>query len=309
MPIHVETITPLAGLSFRLLRWRDNLREVEQFTADGRVSPFEGAGDHWHLHREMELTFIERGSGLLLVGDHIAQLHGPELTLLGAHLPHCIRGLTGSTGISMQFHWPLEHPVRAFPEFVLLEPLWERARRGRLFGAATIARIRPLLAALPDSSAAARLGLLLQILAALVAAPPSQMTVLSKLEFAVQEGERHQAGIGRVIRRVLEEYAEPLPLSEALGLAGMSKASFERQFPRYTGCTFTAFLNRVRLDHARQLLLGSVDSISTIAYATGFNHLSHFNRLYRRRFGQTPSADRARDPHHSRPVWQPGVDS
>jgi len=29
MSIHVETITPLAGLSFRLHRWRDNLREVE----------------------------------------------------------------------------------------------------------------------------------------------------------------------------------------------------------------------------------------------------------------------------------------
>jgi len=72
----------------------------------------------------------------------------------------------------------------------------------------------------------------------------------------------------------------------------MSKASFERQFPRYTGCTFTAFLNRVRLDHARQLLLGGVESISAIAYATGFNHLSHFNRLYRRSYGRTPSADR-----------------
>jgi transcriptional regulator GlxA family with amidase domain len=196
-------------------------------------------------------------------------------------------------GISMQFHWPLEHPVRAFPEFVLLEPLWERARRGLLFGEETIARIRPLLSALPDSSAAARLGLLLQTLAVLVAVPPSQMTVLSKLHFAVREGERHQAGVERVIRRVLGKYSEPLPLSEALALAGMSKASFERQFPRYTGCTFTAFLNQIRLDHARQLLLGGVDSISAIAFATGFNHLSHFNRLYRRSYGQTPSADRA----------------
>lgn len=124
MSIHFETITPLAGLSFRLLRWRDNLREVEQFTADGRILPFEGAGDQWHLHREMELTFIERGSGLRLVGDHIARFSGPELELLGPHVPHCIQGLRGSTGISMQFHWPLEHPVRALPEFALLEPLW-----------------------------------------------------------------------------------------------------------------------------------------------------------------------------------------
>ena len=88
MTIHFETITPSAGLSFRLHRWRDNLREVEQFTADGRVVPFEGAGDQWHLHREMELTYIARGHGLRLMGDHIAPLRGPELELLGPDLPH-----------------------------------------------------------------------------------------------------------------------------------------------------------------------------------------------------------------------------
>lgn len=294
MTIHIETITPLAGLSFRLHRWCDNLREVEQFTADGKVVPFEGAGDHWHLHREMELTFIQRGSGLRLVGDHIARFSGPELELLGPHLPHCVQGLRHSRGLSVQFHWPLDHPLRALPEFALLEPLWDRARRGVVFGPAVCKQIGPRLLAMPGLSAAGRLGMLLQVLAELAALPESQGHVLSRLPFSVREGERHQAGIERVIRRVLEKYAEPLPLSEALQLAGMSKASFERQFPRYTGSTFTEFLNRVRLDHARRQLLAGGESISAIAYAAGFNHLSHFNRLYRRTYGQTPSADRAR---------------
>lgn len=299
MSIHVETITPLAGLSFRLHRWRDNLREVEQFTADGRVVPFEGAGDHWHLHREMELTFIERGSGLRLVGDHIARFHGPELELLGPHLPHCVQGLRRSTGLSAQFHWPLEHPLRALPEFVQLAPLWERARRGLVFGPAVCRRVGPRLLAMPRLSPAGRLGALLEVLAELAALPTSQAAALSRLPFSVKEGERYQAGIERVIRRGLERYAEPLPLSEALRLAGMSKASFERQFPRYTGCTLTEFLNRVRLDHARRLLLGGSEPINAIAYAAGFNHLSHFNRLYRRVYGLTPSAERAgRTGHH-----------
>ena len=294
MSIEVETITPPAGLSFRLLRWQDNLREVEQFTADGRTVPFKGAGDHWHLHREMELTFIERGSGLRLVGDHIARFSGPELELLGPHLPHCVQGLRGSTGLSMQFHWPLDHPLRAVPELASLAPLWERACRGLIFGPRICKQIGPRLMAMPRLSAAGRLGLLLEVLAELAAVPPSQVTVLTRLLFSVREGERHQAGIERVIRRVLERYAEPLPLREALGLAGMSKASFERQFPRYTGCTLTEFFNRVRLDHVRRLLLGSSEPINSIAYAAGFNHLSHFNRLYRRVYGLPPRADRAR---------------
>ena len=294
MSIHVESITPPAGLSFRLLRWRDNLRDVEQFTADGRWVPFVGAGDHWHLHREMELTFIKRGSGLRLVGDHIERFGGPELELLGPHLPHCIQGLRRSTGLSAQFHWPLEHPLRALSEFAQLAALWERARRGLVFGPAVCRSLGPKLLAMPRLPAAGRLGVLLEILAVLAMLPTAQATVLSRLQFSVREGERYQAGIERVIRHVLEKYAEPLSLSAALRLAGMSKASFERQFPRYTGDTFTGFLNRIRLDHARRLLLASRDSISAIAYATGFNHLSHFNRLYRRIYGLPPSADRAR---------------
>ena len=55
MSVHVETIELPAGQSFRLLRWRDNLREVEQFDAAGRAVPLDGAGERWHLHCEMEL--------------------------------------------------------------------------------------------------------------------------------------------------------------------------------------------------------------------------------------------------------------
>jgi AraC-like DNA-binding protein len=293
MAIDLETIQPPTGLSFRLHRWRDNLRDVEQFTADGRWSPFVGAGDHWHLHQEMELTFIERGSGLRLVGDHIARFEGPELELLGPNLPHCIQGLRHSKGLSMQFHWPLDHPLRALPEFASMAPLWERARLGLVFGPRVCQRLGPRLLAMPRLPVAGRLGLLLEVLAELAALPTSQSETLSRLTFSVREGERHQAGIERVVRHALERYTEPLALSEALRLAGMSKASFARQFPRYTGCTLTDFLNRLRLDHARRLVLGSSETISEIAYAVGFNHLSYFNRLYRRVFGLPPSADRA----------------
>ena len=292
-PIHIETITPPEGQSFRMLRWRDNLRDVEQFDAGGMAKPFEGAGDHWHLHREMELTLIERGSGLRLVGDHMERFSGPELELLGPHLPHCIRDLRRSRGFSVQFHWPLDHPLRGLPEFAHLEPLWELARRGLVFGPAVCRIAGPKLKAMPRLPSAGRLGVLLQILSDLAARLPREAKPLSRMPFSVREGDRHQAGIERVIRRVLEDYAEPMPLRTALQLSGMSKAGFERQFPRYTGFTLTEFVNRVRLNHARQLLLGGGDTVSSVAYAVGFNHLSYFNRLYHRFYGQSPSDDRA----------------
>ncbi len=292
MSVHVETIQPPTDQSFRLLRWRDNLKDVEQCDSGGRVTALQGAGERWHLHPEMELTLVERGSGLRVVGDHIAQFSGPELVLLGPYLPHCWHGLRRSTGWALQFHWPLEHPLRAVPEFAPLERLWQTARRGLLCGAAVREGIAPRLGDLAVLPAPARLGVLLLILAELAAAPPEQMQELSHTDFSVREGARHQAGIERVIRRVLENYAEPQPLGAILAVAGMSKASFARQFPRYTGCTFTEFLLRVRLDHARQRILTTDEPVGAIAFSVGFNHLSHFNRSYRATFGRAPSGER-----------------
>ncbi len=252
----------------------------------------QGAGERWHFHREMELTLVERGSGLRVVGDDISRFSGPELVLLGPHLPHCWHGLRRSTGWSLQFHWPIEHPLRAVPEFAPLECLWQISRRGLLCGAAIRERVAPRLAELAVLSAPARLGVLWQILADLAESPAGQLRQLSRTDFSVREGVRHQAAIERVIRRVLEDYAEPQPLVSILRVAGMSKASFARQFPRYTGCTFTEFLSRVRLDHARQRILTTDEPVSTVAFSVGFNHLSHFNRSYRHAFGHPPTKDR-----------------
>jgi transcriptional regulator GlxA family with amidase domain len=132
----------------------------------------------------------------------------------------------------------------------------------------------------------------LEVLGEIATLSASNYVLASGVPFSVNEGERHQVNIERVIRHVLERYAEPQPSHLVLRLAAMSKANFAREFRRYTGCTFTEFLNRVRLDHARRMLRGSADTISAIAYATGFSNLSHFNRLFRRTYGHPPRAER-----------------
>ena len=184
--------------------------------------------------------------------------------------------------------------MRSLPEFADFQRLWERAGRGLLFAPECCTRLGVLFAALFESSAPGRLGLLLEILGQLAGLTDESAHELSSLDLVVHADSRHQAGIERVIRRVLEAYVQPLVFEDLLKLAGMSKATFARQFPRYTGVTFTEFLTRVRLDHARQRIVVGGESISAAAFGVGFNHLSHFNRLYRRRFGATPRSDRVR---------------
>lgn len=62
------------------------------------------------------------------------------------------------------------------------------------------------------------------------------------------------------------------------------------------GTSFSNMLLQERLELARTQLLACHDRISGIAYACGFNDISHFNHAFRKRFGMTPSDVRSAEP-------------
>ncbi|MCI0744843.1 MAG: AraC family transcriptional regulator, partial [Verrucomicrobia subdivision 3 bacterium] len=60
------------------------------------------------------------------------------------------------------------------------------------------------------------------------------------------------------------------------------------------GVNFTEYVSRVRIEKARNLLLNPNLRISEIAYEVGFQSLTHFNRVFKKLLGQSPTEFRAR---------------
>lgn len=79
-----------------------------------------------------------------------------------------------------------------------------------------------------------------------------------------------------------------LTMQHVAAAVGLSERSGHLQFER-SGLTFTRELQAVRLDRARERLIGGSDRVIDVAYAVGFSDPSHFHRLFRRRFGCTPA--------------------
>ena len=71
-------------------------------------------------------------------------------------------------------------------------------------------------------------------------------------------------------------------------MCGMSESGFRRLFTECTGESPIAYRNRLRLEAARTLLENGDYNVSESARAVGFENLSFFIRLYKRRFGHTP---------------------
>ncbi|MBX7121438.1 MAG: AraC family transcriptional regulator [Opitutaceae bacterium] len=289
MPSQREDIQFAAGNTLRLLRWNRSVNRVEVVHGPGEATPLHGQGDHWHYHRATELTLIQRGAGTRFVADHIELFDSGDLVLIGANVPHYWHQRGVSTGLSIQWDFPLEHGIWGFGEAAPLRKLTESARRGLHIQGKTSDVARRRIEELPSLSGLARLALFFQILDGLAEAPPQDIRPLSLRPFSLDGTEEHQEAVRQAVSYILAHYRETVSLQDLLRLTSMSRATFARQFRHHAGKSFSTFLNQVRLQAVCRALRDTTNQIGNIALDHGFNQLSFFNRLFRREFGVSPS--------------------
>lgn len=87
-------------------------------------------------------------------------------------------------------------------------------------------------------------------------------------------------------------FTEPLTLARVAGEVGLSKFHLSRLFRQQIGRSFREYLQGLRIERARTLLADPRLTITEIAYTSGFNHLSHFDRRFARIVGVCPTAFR-----------------
>ncbi len=91
-----------------------------------------------------------------------------------------------------------------------------------------------------------------------------------------------------VIRFLDAHYEQDVTLEDVAQAMYVSKYHLSRAFKEVTGCTLVAYLTTVRLRQARSLLASSSLRVAEVASRSGFNSLSHFNRVFLRDTGMTP---------------------
>ena len=98
----------------------------------------------------------------------------------------------------------------------------------------------------------------------------------------------------RSIRFIDEHYGETIPLTRIAAVAGVSTSHFCRLFRSVTGKSFRDYLRTIRLVRAQQLLIASTLSLTEVALEAGFYDLPHFDKVFRKHFGISPTDFRRR---------------
>ena len=88
---------------------------------------------------------------------------------------------------------------------------------------------------------------------------------------------------------IMAHIDKKIVLNTLATLCHMSGSEFSRQFKREHCITLREFILRTRMERAREILRSADTSISEVAYAVGFNDLSHFTRVFRRFAGVCPT--------------------
>lgn len=116
----------------------------------------------------------------------------------------------------------------------------------------------------------------------------SHLSELSN-QIVVQQNNAEPPMITKAKEYIKANHAEDLSLAQVAKAVNTSTFYFCKQFKKGTGLHFTEYVSRVRIESAKNLLLNPNLRISEIAYQVGFQSLTHFNRVFKKIVGESPT--------------------
>ena len=258
-----------------------------------------------HKHAEYELMLFTSGTGRQFVGEGAADYGPGDMALIGSNVPHLhlcdtvLKGTaveeTGSSGEVLQFPpdvFPAD--MGRLPDYRAVHELLRKSQYGirfydlQLFGS-VLRRMREM----DRLSGMRRMAGLLCILDDL--ARCGRYALLSATVYnGANSREDDDDPVSRVYRYLFNHFREKVVLQEMAERIGRNPAALCRYFKRRTDKSIFRCLAEIRIEHACKLLSCSRLTVSQVAYESGFNHLSHFNRQFRELVGTAPGEYRER---------------
>lgn len=248
-----------------------------------------------HNHKVFELNFVEHAPGVhRIVGDSNEVIGDYDLVLITS--PDLEHVWEQGSCTSEDIHEITVHFEFDFSEGSLFSRnpfdsvchMMREARKGLSFSMDAIMRVYPMLTTLcqvKDGFYA-----FMQFLTILYELSKCDGAhTLASSSYAKVEVTSDSRRVQKVKSYIEQNYKHEIRLKTLADVAGMSSSAFSRFFKLHTGRNLSEYIIDQRLGYASRLLVDSTNSIAEISYQCGFNNLSNFNRIFKKRKGCSPS--------------------
>ena len=248
-----------------------------------------------HNHSVYELNFVENAKGVRrIVGDSQEVIGDYDLCLITSpDLEHVweqnechsddIREITVQFDFSMS-----DETLFGRNPYASITRMMQEAKKGLVFPMQAIMKVYGML----DSLSSVKDGFyavqqFLTILYELSRCENAR--TLASSSYAKVTIEDDSRRILKVKNFISKNYMDELRLPELASLAGMSSSAFSRFFKLHTGRNISEYIIDLRLGYAARMLVDTAKSISEIGFDCGFNNLSNFNLIFKKKKGCSPS--------------------
>ncbi len=273
---------------------------------DQQLVPFYDMDRKFHWHECLEISMVKKGSGRYYIEDRVCSVTAGDIVVINniephylevdengmhqmvfvfdpqllhrtaVHDPAVLGAVQGGDGDALKIYFDrgsdFDNRITAshalYPEIVANLDSIHREFRERKDGWTGVIQARLML-----------ISLLLY----------RNLRSCRMPSFAPGSKKLQLAKIQEVMNYISIHYAEECSLKQAAALAHMTPSWFSAFFKRVSGCGFVECLNRVRIEAACTQLAETDAKIITIAIDSGFPSTAHFNRIFRRLKGMTPS--------------------
>lgn len=242
------------------------------------------------MHDDYEIVIILDGSGKRFVGNKIANFSKGDIFLTGPFVPHCAQADRGGEIRVMVIHFYENAFGKGFfelPENHLIFEMLIDSRSGILFNGRNTRDFYEKFTELDKQRPFERLLTFFRLLDEMARLPNRRL--LSNRNFEKTMNKKDYRAVNKIYDYIMTNFdGEKITLTEISNHVNMSPATFCRYFKKHFRKTFTHFLNEVRIGHACKKLQETNKNISEIAFASGYNHLTHFNKQFKRIMGYSP---------------------
>ncbi len=239
-----------------------------------------------HSHSSVELYYLVEGERVYFVDGQVVTVHKGELIMIAGHeihatassevaeferilinyepslLPPALRQLNLLHGNRSFRVFPLSLRDRGEVERLLIRMVEECRQEKAYYETVCLSLFAELIITLARSEHSA------------LSASPSRYSLHHK--------------VSEIATYLREHYREPVTLEDTAKRFYMSNSYLSRIFHRLTGFHFREYVIYIRVSEAKRMLAGSRQKIQEIALAVGFEHLSHFNKTFKKATGLTP---------------------
>lgn len=284
---------------------RDNIPLDKEFPfqiSEVVLTPANSKPGTWHWHSYFEITCVLEGKGNYFVNGQEYTMEKDDVIIFNNVEPHGWNLISGDMKLLVMIFSPefVAEKISVF-DTRYLKPFVERGsnfknrigREGEI-SAEIRAGIQEIYKEWNERKEGYPLMIkanVLRILTMLIRTYQDE----SKSGEMLKEKKNAMKRLEQAFSYIDAHYCERITLEEVASSVYMSANYFSSYFRKVTNVSFSDYVTRMRINHARALLREGKGNVTDIAMECGFNNISNFYRLYKKHVGTTPKDEKSKN--------------